>query len=330
MHIDIIGGSGFIGSRLARRLSQLHNVNFSVIDKVSSINYNKQSIYADVRSISDLRNAISNEAIIINLAAEHKDDVYPLSLYHEVNVEGAKNICTAANEKGIKKIIFTSSVAVYGFPPPGIDETGLINPFNEYGKTKWFAEQIYCKWQAEEPEVRSLVIVRPTVVFGEGNRGNFYNLLNQIFTSKFVMIGDGLNRKSIAYVENVAAFLQFSLNSKPGVHIFNYIDKPDFTMNTLVGSIKKSFNRTPEIKFRIPYRIALLIGYIFDFISKITLRKFHISAIRIKKFCSNSVYESCIYSTNFVPPFSLMDAIKRTIDFEFFECKKNSSLNDSG
>ena len=51
--------------------------------------------------------------VIINLAAEHRDDVKPSSLYHEVNVEGAKNVCDIASKK-IHSIIFTSSVAVYG------------------------------------------------------------------------------------------------------------------------------------------------------------------------------------------------------------------------
>ena len=44
--------------------------------------------------------------------------------------------------KGITKIIFTSSVAVYGFAEPGTDENG-ISPFNEYGLTKFAAEENY-------------------------------------------------------------------------------------------------------------------------------------------------------------------------------------------
>ena len=84
----------------------------------------------------------------------------------------------------------------------------------------------------EDPKIRSLVIVRPTVVFGEGNRGNVYNLLRQIASRRFLMFGDGRNKKSMAYVENVAAFIEYSLSFKKGVHIYNYIDKPDFDMNS--------------------------------------------------------------------------------------------------
>ena len=164
--------------------------------------------FGDVREIGQLRSAISNESVIVNLAAEHRDDVRPLSLYHEVNVEGAINICTVAREKCVQTIIFTSTVAGYGFAPIGTNESGNITPFNDYGRTKYEAEQVFKAWQAEDPAQRTLVIIRPTVVFGEQNRGNVYNLLRQIASGKFVMVGHGENRKSMAYVETVAAFVE--------------------------------------------------------------------------------------------------------------------------
>ena len=132
---------------------------------------------------------------IINLAAVHRDDVRPLSRYDDVNVQGAKNICEAARKHEINQIIFTSSVAVYGFAPTDTDESGEFNYFNDYGRTKFMAEQVYKAWQEEDPKSRTLVILRPTVIFGEGNRGNVYNLLRQIAARKFLMFGDGKNIK---------------------------------------------------------------------------------------------------------------------------------------
>jgi nucleoside-diphosphate-sugar epimerase len=318
----VIGGSGFIGTRLVSRLLNPMEVDLVILDKKISQTYPLYSKLIDVRNSIDLNTEISNQSCIINLAAEHRDDVRPLSLYDEVNVDGARNVCDLARANGTNKIIFTSSVAVYGFAPLGTNESGVIAPFNDYGRTKWEAEQVYKKWQAEDPQNRTLVVVRPTVVFGERNRGNVFNLLRQIASGKFVMIGDGLNRKSMAYVENVAAFLEYSLDFKPGVHIYNYIDKPDFTMNTLVAHVNKLLGRSSEIKFRLPFSLGLLIGSSFDLIAKITGKKFPISAIRVKKFCANSVYESAIESTGFIPPVPLMDAIEKTVRFEFVEDHK--------
>ena len=110
----------------------------------------------------------------------------------------------------------------------------LQNFFNEYGRTKHLAEKVYLKWQQEDPENRRLIIIRPTVIFGPGNRGNVYNLFNQIFKKRFVMFGDGNNQKSMAYVENVAAFIMYIANSNPNLQIYNYVDKPDLSMNKLI------------------------------------------------------------------------------------------------
>jgi nucleoside-diphosphate-sugar epimerase len=322
--IAIIGGSGFIGTRLSFRLSQSRKL-FQIIDKAESGFFPEKVLVRDVRFPISISFSEKPSALI-NLAAEHRDDVSPLTLYDEVNVDGARNVCNMARLQGINKIIFTSSVAVYGFAPLGTDETGVIAPFNNYGRTKWEAEQVYKQWQAEDPLKRTLVIVRPTVVFGERNRGNVFNLLRQIASGKFVMVGNGLNRKSMAYVENIAAFLEYSLDFRPGIHTYNYIDKPDFSMNTLVAHVNRLLGRSFEIKFRLPFSAGFLIGSGFDLVAKITGKKFPISAIRVKKFCANSVYESAIESTGFIAPVPLMEAIERTIHFEFIEDHKSEQL----
>lgn len=317
--INVIGGSGFIGSRLVHRLITDEQLAVKIIDK--SINRTQPNLVqlGDVRSLQQLRESVCENSIIVNLAAEHRDDVRPLTLYDEVNVGGAKNICTVARDKCVQTIIFTSTVAVYGFAPVGTNESGIIAPFNDYGRTKYEAEQIYKEWQAEVPDERILVIIRPTVVFGERNRGNVYNLLRQIASGKFVMVGNGQNRKSMAYVENVAAFIEYSMSFKPGIHIYNYIDKPDFKMNSLVSKVNRILGRSDKVGFGLPYGVGLAIGKFFDLVAKLTGKRFAISAIRVKKFCANSVYNTAIAQTGFVPPVPLEQALEQTIRYEFME-----------
>lgn len=292
---------------------------FKIIDKISSRSFQGHVLLADVRCLEDLRKVVRENSALINLAAEHRDDVQPCSLYDEVNVDGARNVSIVVREKDVKTIVFTSSVAVYGFAPLGTDESGRINPFNDYGRTKYEAEQIYKEWQAEAPDERTLVIIRPTVVFGERNRGNVFNLLRQIASGRFVMVGDGQNRKSMAYVENVAAFIEYGMTFKPGVHIYNYIDKPDFTMNTLVSKVNRILGRSDRVGFRLPFSVGLAIGKCFDLVAKLTGKRFAISAIRVKKFCANSVYNTAIAQTGFVPPVPLEQALEQTIRYEFME-----------
>lgn len=64
-----------------------------------------------------------------------------LNLYDEVNVQGSENVCKSCTKLGIRKIILTLGVAVYGFAPIGTDENGTINYFNDYGRTKFWQKE---------------------------------------------------------------------------------------------------------------------------------------------------------------------------------------------
>ncbi|MDA9033418.1 NAD-dependent epimerase/dehydratase family protein [Gammaproteobacteria bacterium] len=314
--IAIVGGSGFVGNVLSRTFHK-NKASYNIYDLNLDIEYDDVT-FADVTNIDTL-DCIKNSSVIINLAAEHRDDVTPITKYDDVNVEGARNICIVARKYNVNKIIFTSSVAIYGFAPNETNESGEPNYFNDYGRTKYLAEQVYKEWQVEDPENRTLVIVRPTVIFGEGNRGNVYNLLKQIASHRFVMFGNGKNRKSMAYVENVAAFLEYSLSFKPGLHIYNYIDKPDFDMNTLVSESRKILFGKNNVGLRMPFFLGMLIGYLADFIAKVSGKILPVSSIRVKKFMGTTQFRSSASETGFVPPVSLEEGLARTLRYEFLE-----------
>ena len=316
--IGVTGGSGFIGTRLCQRLDQA-DVPFSIYDKVESDAFGDRSVVGDVRDLEPLTAWMGSVDAVIHLAAEHRDDVRPRSLYDEVNVDGARRVCEAARASGVNCIVFTSTVAVYGFAPVGTDESGEIAPFNDYGRTKAEAEAVFRAWQAESPDERCLVVVRPTVVFGEQNRGNVYNLLKQIASGRFVMVGHGQNRKSMAYVENVAALLEYALGFVAGVHIYNFIDKPDFSMNDLVRAVNQRLGRGDRIGIRLPYWLGYGLGLGFDGLAKLLGRSLTISSIRVKKFCSDTVFETAVGETGFRSPVGLEDALDQTIQHEFLE-----------
>lgn len=311
----IIGGSGFIGSVLLKQLSQ-RQISFGIHDLKPSRRFPKKTEVVDIRKIEEMRNA-NHYDTVINLAAVHRDDVTDPNEYFSTNVEGARVLCAVCEEKGINKIVFTSSVAVYGFAPSGTREDGAINPFNEYGRTKALAEDVYRKWREKDPENRSLIIVRPTVVFGEGNRGNVYNLLNQINSGAFAMIGNGKNKKSMAYVENLAAFLVTCIESDEKYAVYNYVDTPDFTMNELVSLVRGKLRGSQSVGIRIPKFIGLIAGYTADILAKLGI-KLPISSIRVKKFCASSEFSSAKADLDgFVAPYTLQEGLDRTLEAEF-------------
>lgn len=323
--VGVVGGSGFIGTRLCRSLLDA-GIDFRIIDKRVSSDFPENATLADVTNLVELTAALNGCDAIINLAAEHRDDVRPPDLYYSVNVGGAENVCAAAEILGIRTIVFTSTVAVYGFAPVNTGEDGVISPFNEYGRTKAQAEGVYIDWQHKSSEARTLVIVRPTVVFGERNRGNVYNLLRQIASGIFVMLGDGRNRKSMAYVGNVAAFLLHMLASKPGVHTCNYIDKPDLDMNELVFIARSALGRRGLRGARLPYAVGYVVGGVFDFIAYLTNKTFPISRIRVRKFCATTQFSSAAESFGFFAPYTLREGLEKTLKFEFLNDNEKGEL----
>ncbi len=317
LRIGVLGGAGFIGRRLAPRLAGLgHSVLVGDVAEARVEGARFQP--CDVADPKAVRAFVDGLDVVYNLAAEHRDDVRPLERYTVVNVDGARNLCAAAADAGIQRIVFTSSVAVYGLPTAPVSEDSPPSPFNEYGRTKLLAEGVYREWAAADSS-RSLVIVRPTVVFGEGNRGNVYNLARQVASGRFLMIGDGKNRKSMAYVENVAGFLVHCLHLlRPGVEVFNYADSPDFDMNELIALMRTHFGRAKGVGPRIPYSLGMFLGHLLDVVARVSRRDLPISAVRIRKFCaSTQVRSDKAFGSGFAPEFAVGDAVRRFLAGEF-------------
>ena len=319
MKIGVIGGSGFVGSRLIDLLIDKHEV--INIDKKNSYKHSDITRIADIRSLDLLSSNFSNFHLVILLAAEHKDNISPKSLYYDVNVKGTNNVLKCMDDFGVKNIIFTSSVAVYGLDNDDPDENHIINPFNHYGISKWNAEETIERWYQKNKLDKSVLVLRPTVIFGERNRGNVFNLLKQIASGKFIMIGNGSNKKSMAYVGNVVAFIFDRVEKiEKGSNIFNYVDKPDFSMSELVNKVDVSLKKK-TIPIKLPKFFGMLIGYFIDLLSFILRTEFGISSVRVKKFCATTQFNSDKLHSHFTPPYSLDDGLSKTINYEFIDKK---------
>lgn len=314
----MIGASGFVGTRLIDLLREFpQQYELKNIDLLPSHFFNEITTIGDVRVQEQMDRELKGADIVILLAAQHRDDVSPVSLYYDTNVGGMEVTLKAMEKNGVKHIIFFSSVAVYGLNKKNPDENHPADPFNHYGKSKWQAEQVLQKWY-ESHQDWNIDIIRPTVIFGERNRGNVYNLLHQISSGHFLMVGKGENRKSMAYVGNIVAFVKYMIdNVTVGYNVFNYIDKPDNNMNQLVGHVSKVLGKhIPSTHF--PYWLGLLGGYGFDMLSKITGKKLAISSVRVKKFCATTEFDATkVHSCGFKPPFTLDEGLARTLEFEF-------------
>ncbi len=319
MKIAVVGGSGFVGTRLIDILVSTGQYNLLNIDKNVSGKFPDITVIGNVMDKGTLISQLQGTDVVVLLAAEHRDDVTPVSLYYDVNVEGMKNTLEAMEVNGVKRIVFTSSVAVYGLDKNNPDESFPAEPFNHYGKSKWEAELVLQEWQKKHADW-NVNVIRPTVIFGEGNRGNVFNLLNQIANGKFMMIGNGNNQKSMSYIGNVIAFIHFLIeNQKAGYNVYNYVDKPDFTTNDLVHHTSEILNKNIPTT-HIPYWLGMLGGYGFDILAWLTRKKLNISSVRVKKFCAVTQYDSTkAMSSGFVPPYTMEEGLERMLNEEFVD-----------
>ena len=318
MKITLIGASGFVGTRLMNLLKESSNdYELKNIDLQPSHFFNQYTTIGDVRDQEQMNKELANTDLVVLLAAQHRDDVSPVSLYYDTNVGGMEKTLHAMEKNGVKRIVFFSSVAVYGLNKHNPNEEHEKDPFNHYGKSKWQAEQLLQEWYKTHTDW-NINIIRPTVIFGERNRGNVYNLLKQIASGQFLMVGKGNNKKSMAYVGNVVSFVKFLIDNKDtGYNIYNYIDKPDFTTNELVQLVEKVMNKhIPNTHF--PYWLGMAGGYVFDLISFITRKKLTISSVRVKKFCATTEFDaSKMLASGFKAPYTLSEGLSRTLQYEF-------------
>ena len=309
--ILIVGGSGFIGARLAGRLLEL-GYDVRIFDRSPSALHAQRTTRGDVRDAAAVRAAAVGMDCIVNLAAERRHDIRPASLHFDINVGGAENVVAAAIAANVPRLIFLSTAAVYGTQRPLAEESALLRPESPYGQSKTLAEAAYARW-ADRGERRSLLTLRSVVVFGESHRGNIHMLAEQIRHRRFLLLGSGRNRKSIAYVGNLVEFIAQNIESCERKLVLNYADGPDFSMAELVQRLADLCGvKVPS--WRLPFAAALAAGYAFDMLGWLTRRRFPISALRVRAFCAETrLSVARLQASGFVAPYSLDEGLARMV-----------------
>jgi GlcNAc-P-P-Und epimerase len=323
----ITGGSGFIGSHLHQVLNQSDIINFDL--NPPSFKSNSTFFRGDVCRYEDIDNALQLHPCntIIHLSAKHGDFGISESEYFRVNVEGIKQLMKAAKKHSIKKIIFLSSVAIYGNNTKPSNECTTPNPINPYGVSKLAAEKILTEWYNEDTS-RCALIIRPAYVYGEGNRANMFRLLQMIESNKYVQISYKKVIKSVAYVKNLTDAIVFLTNHiNQGLEIYNYSDNPQMTSFEIAQLLSKYLGKK-NIK-TLPYFLVYPIALFFDFISWLTRHDYQINSKRLKKFLTSSHFSTSLNEKlGFKARFDNEEGLKKMVEwYKNLEKSKNVSVN---
>lgn len=258
MNYIITGGTGFIGTHLTNLLNEVHpeakvwNLDIVTPGTPNPVVKNYKPAVREGEKLGstfvecDIRKPIESlpftptpEDVIFNFAAVHRTPGHEDREYFETNIRGAENVCAFAEKYGIKQIVFTSSIAPYGAAEELKTEDTLPTPNTAYGISKLVAEKIHMAWQKGGTD-RKLTIVRPGVVFGRGENGNFSRLYWGIRKHTFAYPGRKDTIKACVYVKELVRFILWNVEErKTSFDIFNCTFEPAYTIEQIVKAMKK-------------------------------------------------------------------------------------------
>ncbi len=304
MKIAVTGGTGFIGRHLVKELRAEGREVVSLTEPGgASVEGEPSPIPVDRTSGEDLQGLLAGSDAVVHLAARNhvlkeraKD---PLAEYRRVNVDGTRNVASAAARAGAKLFLHVSSVKAMGEGSVSVlDESARCAPATPYGVSKLESEDVVRK-EAERSGMGA-VILRLPMVYGPWNRGNLPRMIRWADRGFPVPLFRPDNLRSLVYVGNVVAGI-LALLGRPGEGVETYIlkDREDCSTRTLYTTICRALGRTPRF-LPVPAPLVRLGGMLSEDFRKMT-GTFRVSASKIER------------EIGFVPPFSLEEGIARTV-----------------
>jgi dihydroflavonol-4-reductase len=272
----VTGATGFVGAAVARALGAA-GWQVRVLVRSGSNRGNLQPlawdvVEGDLADLSSLERALEGCAGLFHVAADYRLGARDPAQLYRTNVEGTRNILSAARTAGVPRIVYTSSVATIGIPSdgsPGEERTPVAEShmIGHYKRSKYLAEEVA---RDAARMGMSVVIVNPSTPVGPGD-------IKPTPTGQLVLdaasgrmpayVDTGLN---IVHVDDVAAghLLAFERGRAGERYI---LGGEDMTLQTILGHIARLVGRAPP-RVRLPYAVVLPIAYLAEGFAKISGR----------------------------------------------------------
>lgn len=263
--ILVTGGAGFIGSYTVDEAVK-KGYDVVVIDnlingKIENINPSAKFYKIDITNMKNISHVFEKEKpdYVIHLAAQislrssMKDPIYDA----KQNILGSISVLECCRKYGIKKVVYASSAAVYGYPKYlPVNEGHPINPFSPYGISKHVVEH-YLQYYHENFEI-DYAILRYSNVYGPRQDASGEAGVIAVFIDKLkkedppIIFGDGKQTRDFIYVKDVAEANLLALEKKTNSKIFNISTNTETSINELFYKIKNILGREVEPRYGEP------------------------------------------------------------------------------
>jgi nucleoside-diphosphate-sugar epimerase len=264
--ILVTGATGAVGPSVVRAcLAAGDRVRtFSLERPDDTLSRGVDARIGDICDAAAVREAARGVDVVVHLAAllhQFKNVTGLDREFERVNVGGTDHVVRAAVAAGVRRLVFLSTIAVYGPSAGGvIDERTEPQPDTAYGRSKLAAEGLVLSASSSGTPLG--VVLRSAAVYGGRVKGNYRRLAEAIARRRFVQIGDCLNRRTVVHDSDLAAAIVLAAShASAGGGTFNVSDGHVHALADIVAAIYRAIGRRPP-RLHVPLgaaRVAIAI-----------------------------------------------------------------------
>lgn len=290
--IFVTGANGFIGKRLCLSLSSLDRKLRKNVRKIIPGDPCEQYIctFGADQITSDALEDVETVFHLVGVTHDIQNTSKLEQMYYAINVDATLQLANLAVIKGVKRFIYVSSVKAGGAPIEGecMTEESQVEPEGVYGKTKREAELKLL--EIGKKSEMNVTIIRPSLVYGVGVKGNLLKMLSSISKGWFPPLPEVTNRQSMIHVDDLVDLLMLvEKNERSYNEIFIATDGLDYSSREVFMAMSRAMSRKVP-SWSIPVSLFVIAARMGDVINKFV--PFPFDSYRYNKLLGDKCFSS--------------------------------------